>query len=292
MISGIKGMLLRKGLIGQKDIDGFLRDVSGVIHVGANTGQERKLYAQYRLRVAWIEPLAEVFAALQANLAAFPDQRALQSLITDQDDREYPFHVANNAGGSSSILDLYLHKDVWPEVTYTKTIMIRSKTLVTLLKDEHIDPSAYDALVMDTQGSELLVLQGAIPLLGNFKYIKIEVADFEAYKGCSARDRRTRAAPTLHEGRPGVALRRGLYGRSTDPRPRLACRLLDQGHGPQWALRGPLHGGRFQRGTRSGVGLAPLCRRLRRSGGGWGSRWHLRFVIWYRKSGIFLFRHR
>ena len=184
MISGIKGMLLRKGLIGQKDIDGFLRDVSGVIHVGANTGQERKLYAQYRLRVAWIEPLEEFFATLQANLAAFPDQRALQSLITDQDDREYPFHVASNAGGSSSILDLYLHKDVWPEVTYTKTIMIRSKTLVTLLKDEHIDPSAYDALVMDTQGSELLVLQGAIPLLGNFKYIKIEVADFEAYKGC------------------------------------------------------------------------------------------------------------
>ena len=184
MIAGIKGMLLRKGLIGQKDVDGFLRDVSGVIHVGANTGQERKLYAQYRLKVAWIEPLAEFFAALQANLTAFPDQRALQCLIMDQDDREYPFHVASNAGRSSSNLELHLHKDVWPEVTYTKTITIRSKTLVTLLKDEHIDPSAYDALVMDTQGSELLVLQGAIPLLGNFKYIKTEVADFEAYKGC------------------------------------------------------------------------------------------------------------
>jgi hypothetical protein len=28
------------------------------------------------------------------------------------------------------------------------------------------------------------VLKGAIPVLGNFRYIKIEVADFESYKGC------------------------------------------------------------------------------------------------------------
>ena len=184
MISRIKGMLRRKGLIGQKGLDGFLRNVSGVIHVGANTGQERKLYAQYRLRVAWIEPISEFFEVLKANLATFPDQHALQCLITDKDDREYPFHIASNAGGSSSILDLYLHKDVWPEVTYTRTITIKSMTLVTLLKNEHIDPSDFDALVMDTQGSELLVLKGAIPLLKNFKYIKTEVADFEAYKDC------------------------------------------------------------------------------------------------------------
>ena len=39
-------------------------------------------------------------------------------------------------------------------------------------------------LVMDTQGSELLVLKGAIPILQNFTYIKTEVPDFESYKGC------------------------------------------------------------------------------------------------------------
>ena len=42
----------------------------------------------------------------------------------------------------------------------------------------------YDALIMDTQGSELLVLQGAIPILHNFTYIKTEVSDFESYTGC------------------------------------------------------------------------------------------------------------
>ena len=39
-------------------------------------------------------------------------------------------------------------------------------------------------LIMDTQGSELLVLKGAIPVFQNFTYIKTEVPDFESYKGC------------------------------------------------------------------------------------------------------------
>jgi hypothetical protein len=77
-----------------------------------------------------------------------------------------------------------LHKEVWPDVAYAKTITLRSTTLATLLSSQGIDPAEYGALVMDTQGSELLVLKGAEPILKNFRYIKTEVADFEAYQGC------------------------------------------------------------------------------------------------------------
>jgi FkbM family methyltransferase len=152
--------------------------------VGANTGQERELYAQFGLRVMWIEPIPEVFEKLKANLADFPRQSALKCLVTDRDDVEQRFHIANNDGHSSSILDLNLHKDIWPQVKYSKTITLRSKTLASLLKDEQVDASEYDALVMDTQGSELLVLKGAVKILRNFTYIKTEVADFESYTGC------------------------------------------------------------------------------------------------------------
>ena len=48
----------------------------------------------------------------------------------------------------------------------------------------NFNPSDYQALIMDTQGSELLVLQGSISILKNFKYIKTEAADFEIYQGC------------------------------------------------------------------------------------------------------------
>ena len=37
---------------------------------------------------------------------------------------------------------------------------------------------------MDTQGPELLIVQGGKPILENFKYIKTEVPDFESYVGC------------------------------------------------------------------------------------------------------------
>ena len=167
------------------DPNRFLRSAHGVIHVGANVGQERALYARRGLDVLWIEPIPEVFSTLRANIAAFPRQRALQALVTDRDDHEYEFHVANNAGESSSILGLKEHRDVWPKVAFTASLKLHSVTLPKLLARERVDITRYDTLVMDTQGSELLVLKGAESLLLGFAYIKTEVPDFEAYEGCA-----------------------------------------------------------------------------------------------------------
>ena len=54
----------------------FLRAARGIIHVGANTGQEAASYASLRVQVVWIEPLPEVFKALQHHVSAYPDQVA------------------------------------------------------------------------------------------------------------------------------------------------------------------------------------------------------------------------
>ena len=172
----------------EPDPNRFLRTARGVVHVGANVGQERDLYERHGLEVLWIEPIPDVFKALAANIRAFPRQRALECLVTDRDDAPYEFNVANNGGESSSILELKEHRDVWPKVDFTRTITLRSSTLATLLARERIDLERYDALVMDTQGSELLVLKGADAVLGHFRFIKTEVPDFEAYAGCARLD--------------------------------------------------------------------------------------------------------
>lgn len=113
--------VLRRVLSKQRwGLDRFLKKASGVIHVGANIGQERELYAQYGLPVICIEPIPENFETLKANLTGFPQQRAFMCLATDQDSMEYQFNVAPNNGASSSILDLNLHKDIWSQVTYEK----------------------------------------------------------------------------------------------------------------------------------------------------------------------------
>lgn len=167
------------------DPNRFLRSVRGVVHVGANVGQERELYRRHDLDVLWIEPIPDVFAQLVANIDGLPRQRAIECLVTDRDGAAYEFNIANNGGESSSILPLAEHRDVWPKVDFTKTIKLQSRTLATLFASEAIDPQRYDALVMDTQGSELLVLQGAEPVLKHFRFIKTEVPDFEAYAGCA-----------------------------------------------------------------------------------------------------------
>ena len=125
---------------------------------------------------------------LKENTKGFTNQQCFKALVTDIDDKEYQYHISNNNGKSSSILDIKYHKDIWPAVRYSNTISIKSITLASLLKKEKIDITDYDALILDTQGSELLVLRGSIKILDHFKYIKTEVADFESYEGCCQLD--------------------------------------------------------------------------------------------------------
>jgi FkbM family methyltransferase len=163
----------------------FLRKTRGVIHVGANKGQERELYDAFRLPVIWIEPIPEVFHDLCLNIQPFPSQRAINYLITDENGKEYQFHIANNSGESSSILDLSKHREIWPEITYARSVSMTSVTLPAALSREHIDLSKFDTLVLDTQGSEYTILTGAAQILPNFRFVKAEAADFEAYVGCA-----------------------------------------------------------------------------------------------------------
>ena len=62
--------------------------------------------------------------------------------------------------------------------------ILRKPNLNTFFEKNNIDLNNYETLIMDTQGSELLVLKGAKNILKKIKYIKTEVSDFESYKGC------------------------------------------------------------------------------------------------------------
>jgi 2-O-methyltransferase len=162
----------------------FLTRATGVVHIGANSGQERELYAALTLPVVWVEALPDVFQQLAANIKPYPFQQAYQYLLTDENDKQYEFGVANNDGQSSSIYEFGDHKEIWPDVGYTGTISLTSTTFKTMVERECIDLSPYNALVMDVQGAELLVLKGAVDLLNGFKWIRAECADFEIYKDC------------------------------------------------------------------------------------------------------------
>jgi FkbM family methyltransferase len=130
------------------DFQDYLSHCQGVIHVGANTGQERETYVQRGLRVVWIEPIPDVYQTLVKNIADYENQVAINALITDKDGADCLLHVANNGGASSSILDLHLHRDIWPDVGYVRDLAIKSETLPSTLQRAGVKVEDYDALLL------------------------------------------------------------------------------------------------------------------------------------------------
>ncbi len=181
-INALKGQL---HAMRARQKNAYLRNCNGVLHVGANAGQERELYAHFRLPVVWIEAMPSTFEELKANISPYDNQTAIQALVTDHDGGSVTFHVANNGGQSSSILALKHHKAIWPDVQFVEQIELRTSTLPSALAANGIDILRYDVLVMDTQGSELLVLQGMGDHLKRLKFIQSEAADFESYENCA-----------------------------------------------------------------------------------------------------------
>lgn len=163
--------------------DAFFKFSKGVIHVGANSGQERYFYHFNRLPVIWFEPIPEVFLKLQANILNLYCQECHPFLISNESNKVYDFHLTNNDGESSSIFEMKAHKELWPNVKHIHSIQVTSIKLDDFLYSYKGKISHFDTLVMDTQGSELMVLEGCINHIRKFKYIKLEAADFQAYQG-------------------------------------------------------------------------------------------------------------
>jgi FkbM family methyltransferase len=135
-------------------------------------------------QLLWVEPIPDVYEKLVSNLRNFPNQQAVQALLYDRDGVQLSLNIANNGGASSSIMDFKDHKLLWPDVNYVDSIEMTTKTLASLVREIQLDLTSNNSIVLDTQGSELLILKGAIPLLSRMAYVKTEVPDFEAYLGC------------------------------------------------------------------------------------------------------------
>jgi len=154
----------------------------GVLHIGANVGEERHAYHNMRVdRVVWIEANQEIFKRLEINLVHYPNQYALNYCIGDEEGKDVVFNVSNNGSQSSSILELGTHLDVHPEVKYINKISMKMKRVDKI----DYDFSGLDFLNIDIQGAELFALYGMGNLLDQFKYAYLEVNWRELYKGCA-----------------------------------------------------------------------------------------------------------
>jgi FkbM family methyltransferase len=155
----------------------------GLLHIGANTGKEAEKYRSRGVRdVVFVEAAPDVFAQLMQNLAAYPGYRGIRAVCSDKPGVPLDFHVASNAGASSSFLGLGNHAKLYPDIRYVETLKLISTTADELAASQCSD-IAFDMMVLDTQGSELHVLRGATSLLSRLTSLYVEVSEEPLYEG-------------------------------------------------------------------------------------------------------------
>lgn len=159
---------------------------SGVLHLGANSGQEANDYAAEGVRrVIWVEAIPSLIPKLTQCAQRFPGAVVLQACVGERDGEPVLFHVASNEGQSSSIYELGTHAEEYPWVKYVAELPIATVRVDTLLRGRGIalDGDAW-FLNADLQGAELVALKGMGELLKRFQWVYAEVNERELYKGC------------------------------------------------------------------------------------------------------------
>lgn len=160
---------------------------TGVLHLGAHTGQERDEYARRDLPVVWVEAHPIICRRLSDNIAPFSEQQALCGLLAAVDGREVGFGRSSTMNGESSSMYEFgasAHA-LWPdqELEMIERLRLPTVTLDQLLSDHGIAAADHDFWVVDLQGAELAALQGAARSLGACRALVVEVSTVEVYRG-------------------------------------------------------------------------------------------------------------
>jgi FkbM family methyltransferase len=151
-----------------------------IAHIGAHDAEEIELYRKVGWEdIYWIEANPDRVSALRANESVDSD-RVIHGLVSDADGNEIDFNISNNSM-SSSIFPMAKHKEIYPDVTYTHTLKLKTVRIDSIFKNR----PRPDLINLDIQGSELKALVGALDILETTKWIYTEVSIKDLYEGAA-----------------------------------------------------------------------------------------------------------
>ena len=156
-----------------------------ILHVGANRGQEVRLYNSLGIEGWHVEAIPSIYEKyLLPECKNFPDQHPINACLSNVDETTVKFNISSNKGASSSFLNLGRHAITYPSVKYVETIELRTKTIDTLVSCGTI-PESIEFLLIDAQGAEALILDGAQSLLSSKSLLAclIETSVVPLYEG-------------------------------------------------------------------------------------------------------------
>lgn len=159
---------------------------AGVLHVGANIGEEAALYDSLGIKkVIWIEANSDLFPKLTDNISRYPDHVAYH-FAAGNVNQTVTLNIASNGGQSSSLLEMGTHQQSHPDVHYIAGMEVGMFRIDHDLGSGELNNC--DFLNVDVQGVELQVLQGMGKLSQQFRWAYTEVNQREVYQGCTLID--------------------------------------------------------------------------------------------------------
>jgi FkbM family methyltransferase len=157
-----------------------------VIDVGANEGEYIAMLREggFDGEVVAFEPLPMAFEFMHARYGSDAHWHGYQvGLGRDSDTRT--LNIAANGGASSSFLPMDpRHMEAAPHANYTGSADVQVRTLESLAPSLNYPAPAF--MKIDTQGTELEVLEGAGDLVGtSILGVQVELSTLQLYRGGS-----------------------------------------------------------------------------------------------------------
>jgi 2-O-methyltransferase len=166
-----------------------------VIEIGCNDGTNTLEFVEMFPdgRIYCFEPDPRPIARFKANIKDTPNVALFDLAISDHNGTTEFFQSAGKGPGhdgpvlpdgwdaSGSIRQPKLHLTAYPDVTFERSIVVKTMTLDSWCATHDVD--AIDFIWMDVQGAELDVFAGARKSLSKSRYVYTEYSNAELYKG-------------------------------------------------------------------------------------------------------------
>ena len=137
-----------------------------IIHVGADKGSDREEYSKLGAKeVIWLEADPENVNYLRKT---YPDDQTISGIVSNEETGRKPFYLMENSALSSAIPPIDMNS-----TAFEKTIFVNSHKLDSVIE---LHNHKEIILVVDVQGAEEQVLDGAQITLSKTKFAIIEIA--------------------------------------------------------------------------------------------------------------------
>jgi FkbM family methyltransferase len=163
----------------------------GIIHVGADIGQEVPQYLEYGFKnIVLIEANPKSFKVLEAKFGHCENIILLNYAVCDRNG-VVDFHIHTSRSGNTepaSVLPMKRFNEIVKTLHTPETIRVPAITLDSLVATHGIRLAEYNVINIDIQGAELLAFRGGTKVIAAVDAIISEVNLIEMYENGALED--------------------------------------------------------------------------------------------------------